>query len=121
MAVSVFERSGGFSTVRKIVSSFYDKVLESEALCKYFEGAEMRHLIDHQTKFIASMMGGPAAYSDEVIERVHQPLNITKPDFHEMTDILRETLEDFELDDADVDHVVHEILRREGLVVGRRG
>ena len=120
MAVTIFERCGGFATVRKVVSSFYDKLLDSESLSGYFENADMRRLIDHQTKFIASIMGGPAEYSDEVIERVHQPLNITKPHFLEMADLLRETLEDFEVEDGDIQHVYRDILRREGLVVGRQ-
>jgi hypothetical protein len=37
-----------------------------------------------------------------------------------MADLLRETLEDFEVEDGDIQHVYRDILRREGLVVGRQ-
>lgn len=53
MATTVFERCGGFAAVRKVLSAFYDKMLDSEALKGYFDGVDMRRLIDHQTKFVS--------------------------------------------------------------------
>ncbi len=61
MSVSMFDRYGGFATVRTIVSSFYDKVLDSDRLSRFFVDIDMRALVDHQTKFVASLMGGPAS------------------------------------------------------------
>jgi hemoglobin len=37
---TVFERYGGFASVRKVVSDFYDRVLESPDLLPYFERIE---------------------------------------------------------------------------------
>ena len=67
---TTFERLGGFARVRLIVSDFYDKVLDSERLARHFAGIDMRQLIDHQTKFIAAIMGGPAAFSDEPSSKI---------------------------------------------------
>ncbi|MFW6027513.1 MAG: group I truncated hemoglobin [bacterium] len=119
MAQTIFERCGGFASVRKIVSEFYDKLLDSETLSPYFANTNMRMLIDHQTQFISMVMGGPGTISDDVLRRVHAPLNISREHFAEMADLLTETLEDFDLDSADVRHVEQEILRREPLVVTR--
>jgi hemoglobin len=99
---SVFQRMGGFARVRLLVSDFYEKILHSERLSRYFSGVDMRHLIDHQTKFISALMGGPASYTDEQIARAHARLGITVEDFEEMTDLFRETLEEFGLDEADI-------------------
>jgi len=121
MAQTIYERAGGFATVRKIVSDFYDKVLDSPRLQRHFEGIDMRVLIDHQTKFIASVMGGPAAFSDDALERVHKHLGITQQDFAEMTELLRETLEDFDLAESDVDEVCRQITKRERVIVSRHG
>jgi len=55
---TLFDKYGGFATVSRIVSAFYDEVLESEQLRPYFRGLDMRRLVDHQTKFIAALMGG---------------------------------------------------------------
>ena len=117
MAQTIFERYGGFASVRKIVSDFYDKLLDSESLSPYFANTNMRILIDHQTQFISMVMGGPGTMSDDVLRRVHAPLDISRRHFIEMTALLTETLEDFDFDDSDVRYVEHEILKREPLIV----
>ena len=77
MRRSIFERYGGFTSVSKIVLSFYDKVLDSPTVSPYFANSDMKRLIDHQTKFMASLMGGPASYTNDQLERVHAKLGIT--------------------------------------------
>lgn len=59
MAETMFERLGGFAKVSRIVSAFYDSVLESPILAPYFNGIDMKKQIDHQTKFFSALMGGP--------------------------------------------------------------
>jgi hemoglobin len=119
MASTLFESYGGFATVRKIVSTFYDKVLDSQALQKHFVDVDMRALIDHQTKFVAMVMGGPASFSDDQLRRVHARLGITPSEFEEMAALLQETLEDFDFAPSDVAHVLREIRRRQSLIVTR--
>ena len=77
----------------------------------------MRDLIDHQTKFIASVMGGPASFSDEVLRRVHTPLKISPAAFAEVAGLLKETLEDFELEQPDIERVIGEVKKRESFIV----
>lgn len=48
----MFERYCGFANVSQVVSSFYEKMVDSPTTAPYFVGADMRTLIDHQTKFI---------------------------------------------------------------------
>lgn len=120
MAMTIYERYGGFPTIRKVVSTFYERVFEEPELVRYFEHVEMRRLIDHQTRFIIFLMGGPASYSDEHIQRVHANLGISLPEFDTMVELLSETLEDFELEDADIAHVRQELRRRESLIVTAR-
>ncbi len=55
MALSLFEKYGGFASVSKIVSAFYNKAIDSDVIRPYFDNIDMRELIDHQTKFIAAM------------------------------------------------------------------
>lgn len=119
MAASMFERCGGFATVRRIVSGFYDRVLDSPRLARHFAEVDMRRLIDHQTKFITFVMEGPATFADSQLERAHARLGITPAEFDEMVDLLRETLEDAGLEPADVEQVLREVRQRERLVVAR--
>lgn len=102
----------------RVVSAFYDKALESPLLSPYFENSDMRKLIDHQTKFVSSLMGGPASYSNEELERVHRRLDINERDFNEMIAVLKETLEDFDFEMTDIATVQSEMLSRKRFIVG---
>jgi len=121
LAQTMFERYGGFAQVRRIVSAFYDRALDSPVLQGYFAGISMPRLIDHQTKFVASVMDGPASFTDEALERIHAPLGISHDEFLEMARLLRETLEDFGVARPDVEIVDRAIRTRETLIVTKRG
>ncbi len=116
---TMFERYGGFAKVSRIVSSFYDRVLDSERLSPYFANVDMRRQIDHQTKFFASVMGGPASYTSEHLARVHQKLAITDEAFDELALLVRETLEDFDFDESDIAAVYGEIVSYRSFIVTR--
>lgn len=120
MAQSMFHRYGGFASVSKVVSAFYDKAIESPLLSPYFEKVDMARLIDHQTKFFSALMGGPASFSNEELERVHSHLNINEQEFQEMVDLLKETLEDFDFDGSDIALVQGEIQSRKRYIVARQ-
>jgi hemoglobin len=117
VAKSIFERYGGFASVSRVVSSFYDRVLDSAQLIPYFDGVNMRRLIDHQTKFVAQLMGGPVSYTNEHLARVHERLGITDAAFDEMVLLMRETLEDFDFDESDIADVVGNVRSRRPYVV----
>jgi hemoglobin len=117
MEQSIFERNGGFAKVSRIVVSFYDRVIESSVMSPYFANTDMKLLIDHQTKFIAFLMGGPASFPDEHLEQIHRHLNIDREAFDEMVSLLTETLEDFEFTDEDIASVGKELERRAPLII----
>lgn len=119
MKRTIFERYGGFAKVSRVVMSFYEKVLDSPITSPYFSHIDMRRLIDHQTKFIASVMGGPASYTNDHIERVHAHLGISEAAFLEAVSLLQDTLEDHDFNDEDVRDVVDEIMSRKNFVVTR--
>jgi len=120
MRSTIFERYGGFSKVSRIVMSFYDKMLDSPMTSPYFANIDMKRLIDHQTKFIASMMGGPVSYTNEHLERVHDHLGITEEAFMESVLMMRETLEDFNFADEDIRAIENEMMDRKNYIVARR-
>jgi hemoglobin len=94
--------------------AFYDRVLDSDILAPYFEDVDMRRLIDHQT-------GGPASFTNEHLAHVHGHLGIDRAAFDEMIATMRETLEDFDMDDADVRAVIHELRVRAPWVISAPG
>lgn len=114
---TLFEKYGGFATISRIVSAFYDQVLDAPDLARYFAETDMRRLVDHQTKFIAAIMGGPASYSNEQLERVHARMKISEADYLAVVAILRETLEDFDLEESDIAAICNDVMARMRFIV----
>ena len=115
--MSLFEKYGGFANISKIVHAFYEDAIDSDVIGPYFEHVDMRNLVDHQTKFIASVMGGPASYSNDALRKVHATYDIDRGSFDEMARLLRENLEDFGVQKEDVDLVMAEIEARSHLII----
>ncbi len=114
---TIFERYGGFATAGKIVMAFYDRILDSDVTGPYFDDVEMPRLIDHQTKFVATVMGGPASYSDEMLEQLHRRLDVTGSAFDEMARLFRDTLEEFAMAREDIEALMKEINSRRDVIV----
>ena len=119
MKATMFDRYGGFGTVHRVVLSFYDKMLDSDIVGPYFDDVDMPALIDHQTKFISQVMGGPASYTNEILEQVHRNIGVTQEAFDEMTALLQRTLEEFDFKSEDVRSVVADIKSRQPYIVSK--
>lgn len=117
MERSVYERNGGFAQVSRIVLDFYDRIMEDDDLGPFFDDVDLARIVDHQTKFIAMLLGGPAYYNDEQIRRMHDHLVISEAHFDQLQALLAETLADHGMSGDDVAHVVAEFDRRRNLVV----
>lgn len=115
--MQIYERYGGFAAIRRVVSDFYDRILDHDELSGFFEHVEMSRLIDHQTKFIVSITGGPASFTDVQLQRAHARLAITSAQFRTMSELLKETLEDHGFEDSDIAEVLRHVRQREGSIV----
>lgn len=119
MSRTLFQKYGGFATVSRIVLSFYDRVLDSDQIGHFFEDIDMKRLVDHQTKFIASLLGGPASFTNERLHQMHAHLDIGNADFDEMARLLDESLAEHGFEAADREQVIGEIEARRSVIVTR--
>jgi hemoglobin len=117
MKRTIFERYGGFAKISRVVMSFYDKILDSPITSPYFSNTDMRRLIDHQTRFMATIMGGPASYTNDQLERLHAHLKINNEAFLEAVNLLVETLEDYDFEDEDILFVKDDMMSRKNFIV----
>lgn len=117
MEKSLFDKYGGFSTISKIVLTFYDRMIEDDDVGPFFDDIDLSKLIDHQTKFISSLMGGPATFSDDHIERAHKHMVIKNYHFDRLKEIVAQTLTDFDVTPNDVDVIVAGFEKRRVLLV----
>ena len=97
--------------------AFYDRVLDCDEIGHFFDNIDMRRLVDHQTKFVASLLGGPASYTDEQLRRLHSHLDITNAHFDELEMVLQDALEHHNVAKEDIAVVVAEFGKRRPLIV----
>lgn len=116
MAASLYEKYGGFASISRVVMAFYDRLLDSDQVGPYFDHVDMKRLIDHQTKFVASLLGGPAEFAEERLAQAHKDLNISDADFDAMKQIFDQTLADHGFSEADRAAVVGEIEARRAVI-----
>jgi len=115
---TLFEKYGGFSQVSRVVLAFYDKLLDSDDIGPFFDDIDMSKMVDHQTKFIASLLGGPASYTDAQLRQLHSHLPIQDAHFDELKEVLKETLANHNFETGDIDAVLQEFENRRVLIVG---
>ncbi|WP_157961832.1 group I truncated hemoglobin [Acuticoccus kandeliae] len=113
----MFDRAGGAEQLSRLVFTFYDLVLSSPRLSPYFAHTDMRRLVEHQAKFIASLFDGPVRYSDEELRQVHAHLAICNDHFDEMMDQMRLALEHCRTPDDVAHHVMRELEGRRSVIV----
>ncbi|MEM0949337.1 MAG: group 1 truncated hemoglobin [Pseudomonadota bacterium] len=107
MQKTLYEKYGGFSTVSRIVMSLYDRLLDDDDVGPFFDDVDMPRLIDHQTKFVSYLMGGPASFSDSQIAAAHRHLTIYDAHFDRLKELVTETLNDFGVEASDVEVVLN--------------
>ncbi len=117
MSESIFDKIGGFSTVGKIVHSFYEKVLDEDDLAPFFQGIDMERLVRHQTDFLCFVMGGPVSYTGRALKESHAKLKIGVADFELISDLLEETFEEADLEDKDIASLLKVISSNEDDIV----
>lgn len=117
MAITLYDKYGGFAALNRVVMAFYDNVIDCDDLAPYFEAVEMERLIDHQTKFLASLLGGPASFTDEHLRHVHTTLGITDAAFDRMKATMKETLVEHGFSTADTAAVLDAIEGRRRVIV----
>ncbi len=114
---STFQRYGGFSTVSRVVMTFYEMVLDSDVVGHHFDDVDMPRLMDHQTKFVSSLMGGPAAMSDDRLRHVHRNLNISDAEFDEIVRLLCAAMDQHGMDEPDINSVAQAFEEKRPLIL----
>ncbi|WP_299076799.1 group 1 truncated hemoglobin [uncultured Ruegeria sp.] len=114
---TLYEKYGGFSQISRIVLSFYDMLLDNDEIGPFFDDVDMSRIVDHQTKFMASLLGGPASYTDNQLRQLHSHLSITDAHFDELEEVLRGTLSQHGMTGEDIEVVIAEFEKRRPLIV----
>ena len=116
----MFERYGGLAFVSRFVLSFCDRVVASIRLTPFFADTDMQSLVEHQAKYISSVMGGPASYSDAMLRDAYAHLHIDDEAFDEMIGLLNRTLKDFAIAEDEVETIIADLNAHRPQIVRHR-
>ena len=117
MEKSLFDKYGGFSTISRIVLTLYDRLLDDDDIGPFFDDVDLPNLIDHQTKFVSSLMGGPASFTDDHIERAHRHMPIENTHFDKLKAIVKKTLSDFDVAPDDIQTILNAFEQRRTILI----
>ncbi len=117
MDETIYKKYGGFSKISRVVLTLYDRILDDDTIGPYFDEVDMNRIVDHQTKFISSLLGGPASYTDEQIQKMHSHLSIGPEEFEALVEILRDVLAEHDFEEEDIETIVAAFGGRRDLVV----
>ncbi len=106
MSETLYDKYGGFETFSVVVSNFYQKILDSNDLAPYFDNVNMEKLMSHQTNFISTALGGPNNYRELDLKKAHAPYKITVPHFHEVAELLEESLDEAGVEQTDINSII---------------
>lgn len=116
MSESIYEKYG-FGAISKVVHDFYGRVLKSPITAPYFANYNVERIINHQTQFLCSLVGGPATYEGRELKFAHRNLKITNEAFDEVGELLDETLEDHGLLDGEREQIMTAVHNARDLIV----
>ena len=117
MAQTIYDKYGGFFTLNNIIKNFYIAIKKDKNLAPYFEGVGMGKLIEHQTQFISSLVGGPQINYPLSLKDSHAHLNITEDHFNLCLSILRATLKEGLFSDEDIKVVLSEMIKSKNDII----
>ena len=94
---SLYMKFGGEQAIEKIVTIFYNKILQNQVLKEYFKNVEVNKLRNLQKQFLCFKFGGPNPYTGKTMRDSHWHLELQDVHFDTFKDLMRETLKEFKI------------------------
>jgi hemoglobin len=96
---TLFERLGGEKILRAIVERFIDRVFEDRMIGFFFRNADRSRIKELEYQLAAEFLGADVRYAGRPLAKVHANHPIMGGHFARRRQILKETLEAFQVSD----------------------
>jgi hemoglobin len=99
MSASLFEKIGGESRLRLIISAFIDRVFEDRMIGFFFRNADRQRIKELEYQLAAEFLGAGIEYQGRPLGKVHANHPIMGGHFARRRQIFKETLEFYQVDE----------------------
>jgi len=118
----MYDRLGGREGIRAVVDDFYDRLLADEEIGPFFDDADVERLRRTQTDFLCEAAGGPETYDAAPVREAHMHVPFEPRHVSRAVELLRESLDAFDVSAEDADAVVGAVAAHEAdLLAGPDG
>jgi hemoglobin len=100
MSASLFEKIGGESRLRLIISAFIDRVFEDRMIGFFFRNADRQRIKELEYQLAAEFLGAAIEYQGRPLGKVHANHPIMGGHFARRRQIFKETLEFYQVDES---------------------
>src|SRR3990167_5059526 len=97
MTRTLYEELGGEPRLREIIDSFIDRVFEDRMIGFFFRNADKKRIKELEFQLTARFLGADVEYQGPPLDEVHARHPIMGGQFPRRLQILKETLESFEV------------------------
>ena len=97
MAGTLFDRLGGETKLREIIETFIDRVFEDRMIGFFFRNADRARIKELEYQLAAGFLGADIHYQGRPLAKVHSNHPIMGGHFARRRQILKETLESFQV------------------------
>lgn len=115
---TLFDRIGGEEGVKRLVSDFYDRVLDDPELEPFFAATPMEKLRSMQYEFFATALDGPIDYSGQPLHYVHQGRGITSRHLTKFMNHLIATIKHVNIDEQERMEMIDRISTYADSIIG---
>lgn len=99
-----YQQLGGEAVLRPLVQDFVRRVVGDMMIGHLFHGVDVALLVERELEFTARFLGAERPYSGRPMRETHQRLRILGGQFDRRTQILKETLQHYQVP-ADIQQV----------------
>jgi len=100
MSASLFEKIGGESRLRLIMSAFIDRVFEDRMIGFFLRNADRQRIKELEYQLAAEFLGAGIEYRGRPLGKVHANHPIMGGHFARRRQIFKETLEFYQVDES---------------------
>lgn len=114
-ATTIYERLGGQSAIRQVVTEFYRRMTEDPLFAPRFRYVDLGRLMNHQIAILTILTGGPNETKRDTMQihswlrAAHSQLQLSQGEFDRMVAHLAGTLRDSGVSETDVQTLIHSL------------